>query len=191
MNPAGLSGRFYGDGACAISGFSVRKYLNPDMEASLVVENRSEQSWIELRYAEVLLNRAEAAFELTEAGQDGNYLSDAYNCINEIRERAGATLLTGPAELTKDVIRTERRKELGFENKTWWDQKRWRILDKEQNNKMYRVLMPFYADKADKWFFDARYDEENRRYTFDTRWYYVEIPTDVINSDGIVQNQGY
>lgn len=191
MNPAGLSGRFYGDGACAISGFSVRKYLNPDMEASLVVENRSDQSWIELRYAEVLLNRAEAAFELTEAGQEGSYVSDAYNCINEIRERAGATLLTSSAELTKDVIRMERRKELGFENKIWWDLKRWRTLDKEQNNKMYRILMPFYADKANKWFFDARYDEENRRYTFDTRWYYVQIPTDVINSDGLVQNQGY
>ena len=85
----------------------------------------------------------------------------------------------------------ERRKELGFENKTWWDLKRWRILDREQNNTMYRVLNAFYADQAGKWFFDARFDEENRRYTFDTRWYYVEIPTDVINSDGLDQNPGY
>ena len=90
-----------------------------------------------------------------------------------------------------DTVRIERRKELGFENKTWWDLKRWRILDREQNNTMYRVLMPFYADQAGKWFFDARYDEENRRYTFDTRWYYVEIPTDVINSDDLIQNPGY
>lgn len=191
MNAAGRSGRFYNDAACSMSGFAIRKYLNPDMDAALVVENRSDQSWIEFRYGEILLNRAEAAFELAEAGAGVNYKEDAFNCVNEIRERAGATLLTSSNVLSMDSIRIERRKELGFENKIWWDLKRWRILDKEQNNKMYRILMPFYADKANKWFFDARYDEENRRYTFDTRWYYVEIPSDVINSDGLTQNPGY
>lgn len=69
MNPAGRSGCFYNDEASAISGFSVRKYLDPNLEASLVVLNRSAQSWIEFRYGEVLLNRAEAAMELAEAGQ--------------------------------------------------------------------------------------------------------------------------
>ena len=77
-----------------------------------------------------------------------------------IRERAGATLLGNVAETTMEIVRTERRKELGFENKTWWDMKRWRTLDREQNNRIYRILMPFYADKAGKWFFDARYDEK-------------------------------
>lgn len=191
MNAAGRSGRFQNDAAATISGFAVRKYLNPDMPAAEVVENRSDQSWIEFRYGEILLNRAEAALELAEAGQGANYRDDAFNCINEIRDRAGATLLANSTVMTMDTVRIERRKELGFENKTWWDLKRWRILDQEQNNKMYRVLNAFYADKADKWFFDARYDEENRRYTFDTRWYYIEIPTDVINSDGLIQNPGY
>ena len=93
--------------------------------------------------------------------------------------------------MTIEVVRTERRKELGFENKTWWDLKRWRTLEDEQNNRIYRVLMPFYADKAGKWFFDARYDENAVRYTIDTRWYYLDIPTDVINSDGLIQNPGY
>lgn len=191
MNPAGRSGRFYADGACSLSGFFLRKYLNPNMEAALVVENRSDQSWIELRYAEVLLNRAEAAYELYLAGSGDNYLQDAYKCINDIRERAGATLLSDASGMNMDVVRKERRKELGFENKIWWDLKRWRILDKEQNNTIYRILMPFYADKAGKWFFDSRLDEENRRFTFDTRWYYIEIPGDVINSDGYQQNPGY
>ena len=53
--------------------------------------------------------------------------------------------------------------------------------------------MPFYADHADKWFFDARYDEGNRVYTFDTRWYYQEIPSNAISSSNnlIIQNPGY
>lgn len=94
------------------------------------------------------MNRAEAAMELAEAGQGESYKEDAYTCINVIRERAGATLLGNVAETTMEIVRTERRKELGFENKTWWDMKRWRTLDREQNNRIYRILMPFYADKA-------------------------------------------
>ena len=191
MNPAGRSGCFYNDNACAISGFSVRKYMDPDLEAERVLLNYSSQSWIEFRYGEILLNRAEAAIELAEAGAGNEYRSDAFACINEIRERAGATLLQDEAAVTIEVVRTERRKELGFENKTWWDLKRWRTLEDEQNNRIYRVLMPFYADKAGKWFFDARYDENAVRYTIDTRWYYLDIPTDVINSDGLIQNLGY
>lgn len=191
MNPAGRSGSFSNDDASAISGFSVRKYLSPTMEASLVVLNRSVQSWIELRYGEVLLNRAEAAMELSEAGQGANYKEDAYTCINSIRERAGATLLEDASKVTIDIVRVERRKELGFENKLWWDLKRWRTLDKEQNNRIYRILMPFYADKANKWFFDSRYDEKTIRYTADSRWYYLDIPGDIVNSDGIPQNPGY
>lgn len=191
MNPAGRSGRFADDAACTLSGFSVRKWMNPDMEASLVVENRSDQTWIEMRYAEVLLNRAEAAAELAAAGQGGSYLIDAAQCINDIRERAGATLVSDPASLSIDDVRLERRKELGFENKTWWDLKRWRLMDREQNNTIYRVLMPFYADRESKWFFDARLDERATRYTFDTKWYYVEIPSDEVVKNNIKQNPGY
>lgn len=192
MNPAGRSGCFSSDKAGAISGFSVRKYMDQDLEPARVQLNYSTQSWIEFRYAEILLNRAEAAMELYDLGAtDFDYKQDAYKCINEIRERAGATLLRAVDDVTINIVRTERRKELSFENKTWWDLKRWRILDKEQNNRIYRILMPFYADKAGKWFFDARYDEQNVRYTVDTRWYYLDIPGHVINSDGIQQNPGY
>ena len=146
-----------------------------------------------MRYAEVLLNEAEAAFELYAAGQGAGYLQDAYDVINKIRERAGATLLNGIGELTSvDIIRRERRKELAFENKTWWDMRRWRIADLEQNGTIYKVLMPFYAAKAGKYFFDARLDERNVRYTFDPRWYYEQIPQgEISTSPSLIQNPGY
>ena len=193
MNPAGLSGVFTGDQTCAISGFSVRKYLAPNKPKSEVLENHSDQTWIEMRYAEVMLNEAEAAFELYAAGQGAGYLQDAYDLINKIRERAGATLLNGIGELTSvDIIRRERRKELAFENKTWWDMRRWRIADLEQNGTIYKVLMPFYAAKAGKYFFDARLDERNVRYTFDPRWYYEQIPQgEISTSPSLIQNPGY
>jgi len=193
-NPSGKSGVFTADGTAAISGFSVRKYVDPDRPTAEVLENHSDQTWIEMRYAEVLLNRAEAAYELYDDGvTDVDYLTQAYTDINQIRERAGATLLNGTADLSSvDTVRKERRKELAFENKTWWDLKRWRIIDKEQNGTAYRVLMPFYSADAGQYFFDARPDERNVRYTFDTRWYYQEIPKDQISKSlNLLQNPGY
>jgi hypothetical protein len=194
MNPAGASGVFTGDQTCAISGFSVRKWLDPNLATAQVKENNETQTWIEMRYAEVLLNRAEAAFELSSmgAGSNGADATDAFNIINEIRSRAGATPLASSGVMTIDTIRKERRKELAFENKTYWDLRRWRIFSKEQNGTIYRVLMPFYAAQAGKYFFDARADERNDVYTYDPKWYYEQIPPGAISkSSKLIQNPGY
>jgi len=186
MNPAGASGIFTGDQTCAISGFSVRKWLDPNLPTSQVLENNETQTWIEMRYAEVLLNRAEAEYEL------GTDASDAFNIINQIRSRAGAIPLASAGAMTIDTIRKERRKELAFENKTYWDLRRWRIFDKEQNGTIYRVLMPFYSSTAGKYFFDARTDERNAVYTYDPKWYYEQIPGGAISkSPNLIQNPGY
>jgi starch-binding outer membrane protein, SusD/RagB family len=194
MNAAGASG-FYTNingVASGISGFSVKKYLDPNKPASEINNNRSEQSWIEIRYAEILLNRAEAAYELFSLGEAGNYLSVALNDLNAIRERAGATQAVLGDLNSVDTIRKERRKELAFENKTWWDLRRWRIIDKEQNNTQWRILNPIFAFEPLKYFFDDRPDERNTRFTFDPRWYYQRIPDAVITkSPTIVQNPGY
>lgn len=189
MAPAGKSGIFNNMGAGSsggtITGFSLRKYLVPDKPVAETTTDRSEQSWIELRYAEVLLNQAEAAYELKTAVQ-----GVALTNINLIRERGGAIPATTINSI--DVIRQERRKELAFENKIYWDLRRWRIIDQEQNNRSYKVLNPFYASLAGKYFFDPRTDERNVRYNFDTRWYYQQIPQAVINrSPNIEQNPGY
>ncbi len=193
MNPAGLSGTFSANRESSISGFSIRKYLDPNRPRADVRENFSDQTWIELRYAEVLLSRAEAAVELHEAGVSGvDYLTDAFTCVNQIRERAGAELLGGPGNLSIEVVRKERRKELGFEHKTYWDLKRWRIADIEQNARIYRILMPFYVAETGQYFFDARHDERNSRYTFDSRWYYQQIPSaEITKNPNLVQNPGF
>ena len=196
MNPAGASGPFSNDNTCAMSGFSIRKWLDESLDKSQVLENHSEQPWIEMRYAEVLLTRAEAAAELADLG-NSSHLNDAYECIDKIRERAGANLLSTEEKASVpdfiQAVRKERRKELAFENKTWWDLKRWRIIEEEQQNKRWSTLMPFYSDYASKYFFDIRYDERGVTFTFDTRWYYQEIPGDAISTSNnlVIQNPGY
>jgi len=194
INPAGASGVFtdlaaHGPGG-TITGFSIRKYLDPNKPTAEVVTNRSEQSWIEMRYAEVLLNKAEAAYELSRLGVGGNYVQEALTAINQIRRRAGANPWTKLSDV--ESIRMERRRELAFENKTWWDLKRWRIIDQEQNARLYRVLMPILEAKTEQYFFDERFDERNSRFTFDPRWYYQEIPNAAIaKSPNLIQNPGY
>lgn len=197
MKRAGKSGTVqYQEIGCTVSGFLVRKYLNPEQQNTNW--NQSWQNWIDIRYAEVLLNRAEAAAELADAGiasdpAGDNYREEAFRCINRVRERAGAALLDSPAQLTIDIVRTERRKELAFENKTYWDLKRWRILHKEQSSRTYRTLQPFFAADAMKYFMDIKYQEQSGKvYTFDTRNYYQPIPAgEITKNPNCKQNPGY
>ncbi|MFW5872758.1 MAG: RagB/SusD family nutrient uptake outer membrane protein, partial [bacterium] len=180
------------------TGFSIRKYMDENKPASMVrPPNYSTQSWIDIRYAEVLLNRAEAAFELYESGytEGGiNFLNDAFLCINDIRERAGAVLLVSETELNDiEIIRKERWKELAFENKIWWDIRRWRTADKDLNNRSFFVLNAWYVLENGKYIFQRRPDERNARYTFNVNWYYEPIPASEIakNPNLLPNNPGY
>ncbi|MGV8092583.1 MAG: RagB/SusD family nutrient uptake outer membrane protein [Mangrovibacterium sp.] len=104
------------DGTCI--GFM--KYLNEEhdnMYGTNVNWPDSWQDWQIFRYAEILLNYAEASFELGKP-------NDALMAINQIRNRAGITPLT---EITRERIRHERRVELAFEGHRYWDLRRWRI----------------------------------------------------------------
>jgi hypothetical protein len=185
LQAGGASGVFGSRDAGTSTGFFQRKFLDESKPTSLVASNRCFQPWMELRYAEVLLNRAEAAYELYTAGQSGaNYLQDAYTQINDIRDRAGAVLLTGPGALNDiNIIRNERRKELAFENKIFWDIKRWRTADKEINNRDWFVLNPIYVAANGKYIFDKRKWEGNAIFTFNVNQYYEAIPTVEIGKD--------
>lgn len=103
----------------AQSGFYLRKYVDPTPGAGSRGTN-SEVPFIRYRYAEVLLNAAEAAFELGQT-------TDAAGYLNEVRERAGLTIPLTAADVTFDRIVHERRVELAFEGHILYDRKRWRL----------------------------------------------------------------
>lgn len=103
----------------AQSGFYIRKYLDPSPGAGSRGTN-SEVPFIRYRYAEVLLNAAEASFELGD-------LASAATYMNEVRARAGLTTPLMAADITFDRIVHERRVELAFEGHILFDKKRWRI----------------------------------------------------------------
>ncbi len=205
MNGGGLNGPFgTSDLTAAFTGFMVRKWLDPNLPQALVLEGRSEQSFILMRYAEVLLNAAEAVSELILAGAaspDGDDLQQVmYDAITNIRERAGADPLTGMSELAGEqglqVIRRERRKELAFEHKILWDIRRWRTQHSDMLNGFtqsdgayYRGLYPFYSSVANKWFFDAGFEEARKRFRITEQEYYFMLPGSEVTKSPVIDQQ--
>jgi hypothetical protein len=162
----GFTGPWTGGDELTRTGFYVRKYVDYNKPQASVDLYRSEQPWIDMRYGEILLNRAEAAMELGNA-------SDALTSINQIRTRAGATPY-GSIDL--DKVRKERRMELAFENQYYWDLKRWRIADVVLDRAHFKGLMPYYVFNENKYIFIAEPELFNREYTFQKQFYYEGIP---------------
>jgi starch-binding outer membrane protein, SusD/RagB family len=203
MNAGGKSGPFTADNTAAMTGFVVRKWLNPNMPQALVLEARSEQHFILMRYAEILLNAAEAANELLSAGQSisgENLQQVAFEAIRDIRERAGATPLIGAGAVAGTsglaVIRKERRKELAFENKILWDIRRWRtqhsdILNgfTQSDGAFYKGLYPFYSTTTGKYFFDAGLEETRKRFRLIEQEYYLAIPAAEVAKSPVLDQQ--
>lgn len=191
---AGQSGVFTNIGANATggtyTGFYLRKYLNPEKPISETLPQRSDQWFMEFRYGEVVLNKAEAAYELFLSGQGASYATDALTAVNQIRDRAGASAFVAITGIND--IRMERRRELAFENKIQWDLKRWRIAHLEQNNTIYKALLPIMLQDQSKYVMDVRYEERAVMYTYQTRWYYNQIPASAIaKSLNLVPNPGW
>lgn len=68
MTAAGANGPFYNNGEATVTGLYLRKYLKDDPSFT-PDEGKSDQPFILMRYAEVMLNAAEAAVELALAGE--------------------------------------------------------------------------------------------------------------------------
>ncbi|NIG54954.1 RagB/SusD family nutrient uptake outer membrane protein [Chitinophaga sp. Cy-1792] len=169
------------------TGLYVRKYVNYKADQASCGLYQSTQSWIDMRYAEVLLNRAEAAMELGTAPMQ----ADALNAINQLRDRAGATLAT--SNITIDSVRNERCKELAFEHHLWWDLRRWRTADKELDNRRFYGLLPYYVDNESKYIFLKQIETFQRSYNFEKKWYYEPIPGGELgkNPNLFPNNPGY
>ncbi|MET0242825.1 MAG: RagB/SusD family nutrient uptake outer membrane protein [Flavitalea sp.] len=165
------------------TGFSFRKFMNQN--APIVPGwNQSTTDFIEFRYAEVLLNYAEAVFE-----SGSGDATAAAKAINDIRKRAGHTV---DIPLTSNNIQRERRVELAFENKRFWDLIRRRDYHTQFNNRMMHSLLPLQdlrALPATKYIFVRVNVPNTNPRTFEPKSYYRFIPG--IGSNGLVQNPQY
>ena len=167
-------------------GFLMMKYvLQQDADRS------NPPHWCMMRFAEVLLNAAEAYNEA-----DGGPSDKAYAWANAVRARVGLCPLAEgmtQEEFRKALI-LERELEFGFEEVRWFDMVRWGL--KEAFTTPLKKLVP-HGNKqtnADDFTFKTGDAYPSRKwYTdFDTKWYFAPIPTLEINKGyGMTQNPGW
>ncbi|WP_192349417.1 RagB/SusD family nutrient uptake outer membrane protein [Algoriphagus sp. Y33] len=128
------------------TGYGVKKFLTPDL-IPYGYATRSEQDWVLLRYADVLLMHAEIENELYGPSEE------VYSAVNAIRNRSGLDNL--PSGLSKeqmrDIIRHERRIEIAFEGLRYYDLKRWKIAGEILNNVEDGVIPFNFEDKFYEW----------------------------------------
>ena len=168
------------------TGFLMMKY---------VLQQEADRSnpphWCMMRFAEVLLNAAEAYNEA-----DGGPSDKAYTWANAVRQRVGLPSL--PEGLSQEEFRNalilERELEFGFEEVRWFDMVRWGL--KDAFTTPLKKLIP-HGNKqtnADDFTFTTGDAYPPRKwYTdFDTKWYLAPIPTvEISKGFGMTQNPGW
>ncbi len=109
------------------TGYYLKKYMNSSVELA-PVSKATLHTWVLFRYAEVLLNYAEAMNEAYGPDDAHSYSLTALQALNQIRARAGQPeRTTNDQDELRKMIRRERRVELAFENQRFWDIRRWDI----------------------------------------------------------------
>lgn len=119
---------------CSESGFYCRKMLNPSTKTF----SKTATNWIEIRYAEVLLNLAEAALEVGEE-------EVMYACLEQLRKRAGTPKGVNDYGLKNtpytpiELVMNERLIELAFEGKRFFDLRRRNMFTEELGPNMPKL----------------------------------------------------
>ncbi len=139
---------YRGDMGGTFTGYYLKKFVNPDM----VMQDKKTfaHAWVIYRYAEILLNYAEA---LNEA--EGP-VSAAFNAVNAVRARVSMPPYSGMTqEQLRKRIRNERRIELSFEDHRFFDLRRWKAYEgvtasAERSKPRYEQLLNIYVTSVSK-----------------------------------------
>ena len=184
------------------TGYYMKKLLNEKvspLQSSLV-----EQYHIypRIRYTEMFLAYAEAANDAWGPKADPTGVGfTAYDVIKAIRQRAGLgkdeigfDLPEGDAYLEEcaadqakmtGLIRNERRIELCFENKRFWDLRRWKM----PLNETVKGIM---IDRNDEGELSYKViDVEERKYDSSYQWYGPIPKSEVLKWSNLKQNKGW
>ncbi|MCE6992804.1 RagB/SusD family nutrient uptake outer membrane protein [Dyadobacter sp. CY323] len=168
------------------TGYYLKKFMNDALPIDNPWDVAGTQTWIYFRYAEILLNYAEAQNEAS--GPDAS----VYNAINAIRRRPGVLMPVIPAGLTqaqmRDRIRNERRVELAFEEHRYYDVRRWKIAPQTENVPAYGIEIGKSGNA-----FTYKLKEALTGKSFTDKQYWLPIPRSEIQASNnrLEQNPGY
>lgn len=110
------------------TGYYLKKFLASNL--NLIEGGKTDHVWVVYRYAEVLLNYAEAMNEAYGPDSDPKgYGMTAREALAEVRNSASTSLPSVTASSKEDfrkAVKQERRVELAFEDHRYWDLIRWK-----------------------------------------------------------------
>ncbi len=174
------------------TGYYMSKFIDPSLD--LAKGNTSLRGWVYMRYAEILLNYAEA---LNEYDNVANFTAIT-NALDLLRNRANLrtfdtadkTFLKDQTEMRK-YIKQERRLELAFEEHRFWDLRRWNdaITVLNQPVKGMRIT----KDAAGNYAYTV-FDADSRVFESKMNWYPIprkEILKYRNAGKTIIQNPGW
>lgn len=170
--------------AATNTGYYPRKGLNEAYaEAG---ENRlSSANSILFRYAEVLLSYAEAQNEAV--GPDAS----VYGAVNEVRDRSDLPPLAeglSPAEM-RAAIYQERRVELAFEERRWYDLIRLKLAEEKLNGTFHAMKI---TEVAGELVYEVIPAPGGERIFHGDRNYFLPIPQSAVDkNDKLIQNPNY
>ena len=187
------------------TGYYLKKLLRDDVSVNPSSRRVQYHIYPRIRYTEIFLAFAEAANDAWGPDADPTGVGfTAYDVIKAIRQRAGLAkdengmeLAGGDAYLEScrsnkeqmtQLIRNERRIELCFENKRFWDLRRWQMPINESVKGM--KIEKVDPDKEDSPLKYTVINVEDRKY--DAYQLYGPIPKDeVLKWSNLKQNKGW
>ena len=170
------------------SGYNMAKFLDENI---LPAEQQSFNPWMHIRYAEILLNYAEASEALGQT-------DEALTALNQVRERVGMPAVTaGDGRTVMEHIQHERRIELAFEGHRYFDVRRWMIAPEVYTGSNNGIRITGKLDPNGELLVDNRYTYEYEIISLQEKaWndknYFVPITDEEMNRNtALVQNPGY
>jgi hypothetical protein len=163
------------------TGYYLRKMV--DEGHNVITESGSVQPITMIRYAEVLLNKAEACYHI-----DGK-TAEANAAVKAVRQRVGLPYTDKAGSSLWDAIRQERKVELAYEGLWYWDLRRWGVAHKTYPEGLsgYQVH-GLKIEKAGEGKFTYTYvsvDDQDRK--FSEKMYRFPIPSSELTSNSSVE----
>ena len=161
------------------TGYYLRKMV--DETHNVIQYTSGVQPFTVIRYAEVLLNRAEALYK---TGKEG----EANDIVNKIRDRVGLPPLSVDGEELMAAIRQERKVEFAFEGLWYWDLRRWGIAHEKYPLGLSDYMVHgFKITKDEEGNFTYDYiSVDDQKRNFPQRLYRFPLPAAELNNNGSV-----
>lgn len=161
------------------TGYYLRKRV--DETHDVINENGSVSPVTIIRYGEVLLNKAEACYNLNDA-------AGANAAVKAIRDRVGLPYSSKSGDALWQAIRQERKVELAYEGLWYWDLRRWKVAHKQYPEGLdgYQVhgLRIEKQPNGDFVYNYVSVDDKDR--DFPERMYRFPLPTSELSSNAAV-----